>query len=268
MPKIWSPVILAQLDPPRSISAERYYHLNGRFLSIEDLRVKVQSAEAASHGKHVETAIKVNILALMQTMDGEPELLNFNDLLKEWLKVSCFDPPISLSWETAMIVEVGKIACEGELIEQSIKVKMHIDYSVLAVQNEAIEVLSAEEADLSYQPDSYYPGWAIMETINKLEYEVQRLSQDNSALHHRIMLYEKNLNTLKNALRKAEGRSQDLITELLQARRSRQMLQEKLDKKEAQMKPRAVTMNEPAPIRPMPERFHFSEKIRQLFALG
>ncbi len=269
MPKIWSPVILAELDPPRSIEFKRYYQLQQSYHAIADLRVKVQSCEAISHGKHVESLISVVILALMLSENGEPELLSFNDLFKEWLSVDMFDPPIPFKLDTAMIVEVDRISCEGELKECTLEVRLNLAYTVLAVQNEAIELSPPLDLDPTFpDPEPYYPGMAILETISKLENEVQRLAQDNSALNQRIILYEKNLGLLKNAVRKAEGRSQELFHELLQSRRSAQALQEKLAKKEAIIVPKAATPTKQTVPTLGSSRFHIGDKIKQLFALG
>lgn len=270
MPKIWSPVILAQLDPPRTLTLERYYHLKRPYKSIEDLRVKVNRSEATSHGKHVESLVRLNILALMQDLKREPDLLSFNDIFKEWLPIDCFDPPAPLQLDTAMIIEVDKIFCEGDLEGQSLRVQMHINYTILAVQNEAIELSEALEEERPFFPDPepYYPGQAILETIRNLEYEVQRLAQDNAALNHRIILYEKNLGSMKNALRKAENRSHELFGELLQSRRSREALQEKLEKRENFNTKRPSALPSHTMPTPDPGRFHLGDKIRQLFAMG
>lgn len=269
MPKIWSPVILAQLDPPRTLTLERQYPLNRHYKSIEDLRVKVNRSEAISHGKHVESLVRLNILALMQELNGEPDLVSFQDSFKEWLPVDCFDFPTPLGLDAGMIIEVDKVACEGDLEGLSLRVRMHINYTILAVQNEAIELSQPLEGEPTFpDPEPYYPGQAILETIRNLEYEVQRLAQDNAALNHRIILYEKNLGSLKNALRRAENRSHELFGELLQSRRSREVLQEKLDKREAlnSFKPSASPRH--TVTAPQSGRVHIGDKIRQLFALG
>lgn len=269
MPKIWSPVILAQLDPPRTLTLERYYHLNRPYKSIEDLRVKVSRSEATSHGKHVESLVRLNVLALMQELDREPDLVSFNDIFKEWLPIDCFDPPTPLKLDTAMIIEVEKIACEGDFEGQSLRVLMHLNYTILAVQNEAIELSEALELEQPFpDPEPYYPGQAILETIRNLEYEVQRLAQDNAALNHRIILYEKNLGSMKNALRKAENRSHELFGELLQSRRSREALQEKLEKREILNTKKPSASPGHTVSAPEPGRFHIGDKIKQLFAMG
>ena len=84
-------------------------------------------------------------------------------------------------------------------------------------------------------------------------------------MHHRIRLYEKNLAGLKNALRKAENRSQALVKELMHANRTRQDLQEQLNKREA-----PYSLQKSPGITPSAEinRVGLGHKIKQLFALG
>lgn len=265
MPKIWSPVILAQLDSPQSVAIDRVYQLNKSYQSIEDLRVKVQSCKANSHGKYVENIIRLSILALLQEPDHKPDLVRFEDELKEWLPLHCFDPPVQLKPETGMIVEPDKVICEGELQDRILRVKIHFNYTILAVQHEAVDLSETLPSELSADLEPYYPGQIILETIRNLEYEVQRLSQDNDRLNHRIMIYEKNLTGLKNALRKAENRSQALVNQLMQSNRMKQDLQEQLNKKEA-----AASLQNSWKTASKAEnsRINLRDKIRHLFALG
>ena len=265
MPKIWSPVILAQLDPPQTTTVEGVYQLPKAYQHIEDLRVKVPSCEASHHGKYVECLIRLKVLALLQAFDHQPDLLSFHDEIREWLPNHCFDPPMEFTAGTEMIVEADEVFCEGELQDETLRVKMILNYTVLAVQNGAVEIVEASRPEPYPEPEPYYPGKAILETIRNLECEVERLSQDTAALHHRIRLYEKNLAGLKNALRKAENRSQALVKELMHANRTRQDLQEQLNKREA-----PYSLQKSPGITPSAEinRVGLGHKIKQLFALG
>ena len=78
MPKIWSPVILAQLDPPQTTTVEGVYQLPKAYQHIEDLRVKVPSCEASHHGKYVECLIRLKVLALLQAFDHQPDFAVFS----------------------------------------------------------------------------------------------------------------------------------------------------------------------------------------------
>lgn len=264
MPKIWSPVILAQLDPPQTATVEGVYQLKKAYQHIEDLRVKVQKCEASNHGKYVECLIRLKVLALLQELDYQPDLLSFNDEIREWLPIHYFDPPTQFKTGTEMIVETDQVTCEGEIQGRTLRVKMNFNYTIMAVQHSAVEISEALPADSYPDPEPYYPGKAILETIRNLEYEVERLSQDNAALNHRIMLYEKNLAGLKNALRKAENRSQALVKELTQSNRTKQDLLEKLNKKEASLRTQNPWNTSKAEL----NRVSLGDKIRQLFALG
>lgn len=268
MPKIWSPVILAQLHPRRTLVIDRNYHLDKYYHTIEDLKVKVQGCEAASHGKYVESLIRLQVLALLQQPGYEPDLLRYHDEIKEWLPSHCFDPPMQFKSETGMIVEVEKIACEGELQERTLNVRVHVNYTILATQNEAIMLTEASREEPDPGPAPYHPSLAIMDTIHNLESEVKRLSQDNAALNRRIMLYEKNLLSLKNAVRKAEHRSHSLLSELSQSNRLIQALQERIREKESVIRRESPKASWNISATPEGSRLPLGDKIRQLFASG
>ena len=73
---------------------------------------------------------------------------------------------------------------------------MILNYTVLAVQNGAVEIVEASWPEPYPEPEPYYPGKAILETIRNLECEVERLSQDNGIAPPHQAFYE-NLAGLK-----------------------------------------------------------------------
>lgn len=266
MLRIWSPVILAQLHPGRALTIDRNYQLDKYYHTIEDLKVKVYSCEAASHGKYVECLIRLQVLALLQQHEHEPDLVRYHDEITEWLPAHCFDPPMKFKPETDMIVEVEKIACEGELQECTLRVQVHVNYTILATQNEAITLAEASWEEPATSSAPYHPGQAIMDTIHNLEGEVRRLSQDNVRLSQRIMLYEKNLLSLKNAVRKAEDRSHSLLNELSQSIRLVQTLQEHIREKESVIRREKQKASWDFSAALEGSRLPLGDRIRQLFA--
>lgn len=266
MQKIWSPVILAQLNPDHALAIEQNYQLEKDYQSIEDLKVKVDHLEATNYGKYVECMIRFQVLALLQQFEHKPDLVRYQDEIKEWLPANCFDPPMEFKMETDMIAKIEKVACEGELQDDTLRVQAQVDYTILATQNQAVTLAAAPEREPLPPPLPIHTSQAILDTIHNLECEVRRLSQDNTTLSHRLMLYEKNLLNLKNALQKAEGRSHSLLNELSQSARVIQALKGQVRDREIVIRQESLRNPCDTYINSKGPRMGFTDRIRQLFA--
>ncbi len=268
MRKIWLPVILAQLRPGHMLAIDRSYRLDKDYNAIEDLKIKIEGSEATGHGKYVECLICFQVLALLQQSDGKRELVCYHDELKKWLPAHRFDPPLHFKLQSDMVVQVEEVACEGELAIDALKIQARANYTILLTQHQTLTLGADFREDPTAGSAGHYPSQAILDTIHGLEDEIRRLSQDNNDLGYRLMLYEKNLASLRVALRRAEDRSHSLQGELSRSSQLIQTLQERVRTQETISTAKQTKTIHAFPVTPKGGRLPLGEKIRQLFASG
>lgn len=217
--RIWSPVIVSELAA-RPLQFHRTFQLDRIFHVIEDIRVGIHTMQAIFHNRHIALKIQVDVVCLLQGIDSA-ELVHRNAEVEEWLPVGLFNPAGQLDKKTHFVIDVQELAWEGELRDGTITIKINLRYSIMATCYQVVELTS--------EPDQYPESPGILGTIQRLEEDVRLLAWDKEELHKKIILYEKNIISLKNGIRKAENRNMTLNRELSQCFRLIEDLRSQLE---------------------------------------
>lgn len=204
--RIWSPVILSELAA-RPLQFYCTFQLDRVFHSIQDIRVGIQTMQAVFHNRNIAVNIQVDVVCLLQGIDGA-ELVHRDAQVEEWLPVGLFNSAVRLDKKTHFVVDVPELTWEGELKDGTIIIKINLSYTIMATCYQVVELTS--------EPDQYPESPVILGTIHRLEEDMRLLEWDREELHRKIVLYEKNIISLKNGIRKAENRNMTLNRELSQ----------------------------------------------------
>ena len=231
---IWSPVVLAELSTPRSFDHHQVYHLDERFQSMEDLRVKLREYIVRKQGNALETLFKLEVLCLLENMDGKMQLVKKEENLRDRVLLQEFDCNLDFDKESRIdfIGDIKKINWQGGLDGNQLHVILFIDYILMAIRQQVIRLLE-QEAELK-SSDLRVEGLAQDETA--------RMEEKNLELRRQLRFYEKNIASLKKGIKKVENRNAVLSRESQQyqllieeLRRAIQEKEQRLSRYEARL---------------------------------
>lgn len=213
---IWSPVISAQLNGQRRVKSVSKHRLDKMFNSVEDVKLKVRQNETLIQGRSVQITLKLEILCLLQDEQANMQLVTWNDQFNEKVPLTEFDNAVNNQENLQMRFTIANYEGFGELQGREIQVEYYIDYSLLAVKEQIIEISPSASGETAAD--------SLKAALAKLESEVASIENENGQLRRQLFFYERDITSLKRGLWKAENRNSILSRE----KKEHQALIEKL----------------------------------------
>ncbi|MEQ8176216.1 MAG: hypothetical protein ABRQ26_14245 [Syntrophomonadaceae bacterium] len=214
--RIWSPVVYAELTEPRTWKGTLTYALEDPPGRMEDIKIKARNCMARLQGKHIEVEIACEILTLLENSHGQMRLFTRREVLKERLSRDAFS-----AWpdnhDQELMVNIQRLSWDGELKEKEIRINLLVFYSVMIMRYEIVKVpLEASEQVAAGPPE-------VQELLNQLQSEIIQAEGDKMELKRKLYRYEKDIQSLKKGINRAESRNLTLNEELS---RNRQIIEE------------------------------------------
>ncbi|MDD2586343.1 MAG: hypothetical protein PHT79_08910 [Syntrophomonadaceae bacterium] len=221
---IWAPVIVSRLPAPRKLDEQKAFAVDKTYQSFEDLRVKVRESEAYLSGQAVEIKIKLNILCLVEDMNGKTHLLNRQETVKDRVPLTEFENTVNSEKDLNYIIEIINISVEGEITSQQIAVAYFIDYLLMAAREQLVQLSTG--TSIEEQPDS------LREAFLSLKNQLTHVQEENHDLRKKLFLYIRDVSSLKKGVHKVENRNAILNREVKYYRQLVGDLRQQLDVKE------------------------------------
>lgn len=199
---IWSRVVLAQLNDFRTIRQESSHILDASFKYIEEVKVKIKDVSWKRQGKAVETLLKLELLFLLEDQNGNMKLMNQESSLRDRVPFSEFDADLDLLENDKMIGfngEIRDLSWQVDINDLQVKMLFTLEYLLIATREQVVR--------LSEQSETLPESRDLSEKIDELKNEIARSQNEKQNLQHQLLLYEKDISSLKRGIRKAENRN-------------------------------------------------------------
>lgn len=258
---IWSPVVMARFEKPRSTRKISIARVDQVYSSIEELKVKVTEAQARMEGQSLETRVNLEILCLLQNSSGSFQLVSKEDILRDRVGLDWFNNSIDFGDKVDFVVDIISKFWQAEIAGEELKVSIFLDYTVMATREQEVNLSSLSES----QP---YESQALLELLQELEQEVKELQEENRDLHHQVLIYQKNIGYLKKAVYKAEKSNEELVSDLRLSHEQISQLHQRLQAQEAlQQKIYEDSLIEELPVIDLSDEkaANLGQKIKRLF---
>ncbi|MDR1159953.1 MAG: hypothetical protein LBK69_04925 [Syntrophomonadaceae bacterium] len=240
--QIWSPVILAELSRPRSISAPYHYYLEEKYDVLEDVKLKVLLCSARFMGAAAEVQIHLQILCLLRDAYGL-HLLNKETVLNDRAPLEAFNRQDWNREKSALTVSVNRLDYQGRLLEDAIEIDFFLEYFLRVTQEQAVTVVSAhneerfplssvnEALPLKISP----PPIEKNELTRKLQADILRIEAEKASLNGKLRQQGQNERSLKHGLKKAELKNLELQNKIRSCEHIITGLQKSVHEKERQI---------------------------------
>lgn len=202
---IWSPVVVSKLDRPHHLQAHFSCALNNVIRSIEDLKIKVKTAVVKAQGLAVEASLKLDILCLVEDMNGQMHLISHEETARSRVPLEDFDQEVERERELKYVLDIQDIDCQGEIKNDELHVDYFIDFMIVATRDQLVQLSATEEATVSN---------ALDEVLARLRSQIDRMEGENRDLRRRIYYYERDISSLKKGIYKSEAQRSRLNQEL------------------------------------------------------
>lgn len=202
---IWSPVVLNKLQRPYHLQSHCNFALDQLFRSIEDLKIKVKTAVVRGQGLAVEALLRLDILCLVEDVNGQMHLISHEETIRNRISFSEFDQEIDRERDLNYVLDILDVDGRAELKSQELHVDYFIDFMIIATREQLVQISTDQEASVSP---------SLNEVMAKLQAEISRVEGENRNLRRRIYFYERDISSLKKGIRKSEAHSSRLHQEL------------------------------------------------------
>lgn len=258
---IWSPVVVSKLNRPFHLQSHYNCALDELFRSIEDLKIKVKTAVVRAQGLAVEALLRLDILCLVEDLDGQLHLISREETVRNRIPFGEFDPEIERNSDLKYVLHIHNIDCQGELKNQELHLDYFIDFMIIATHEQMVQLSAGEKADIQH---------SLSEALAQLKTEVSRVEQENRELRRRIYFYERDVSSLKKGIRKAEVRNSRLQTEITRYQEIVEQMQTAIRDKDRRLQnlenPYYSPLKERLPTEPVPEEeLSLGVRIKRLF---
>lgn len=202
---IWAPVIMGKLYEPRVINLDKSYPLGEGLNRIEDLKIKLREYEAGVYGTSIAVKMKADILCLVERGNGI-QLKTWQEVINDNIALGAFAYEGKKEEEIQAHIKILDFSVRGEEISGEIHVGIHIIYTVFITSYREVRIAEAgEENGDDWQEECFYPDMAG---------KIERLSAENYHLKQRLFMYEQDIKSLKQGIKKAERRNIELKEQL------------------------------------------------------
>ncbi|MGI5921692.1 MAG: hypothetical protein ACOX6I_08155 [Syntrophomonadaceae bacterium] len=242
---IWSPVIIAELNYPRKCRHRIIFTVDRWFDSLEDIRIKIKHSTARMQGKKVETTIKLEALFLVRDSKGHLELITRPQIVKDRVSPEEFEHYPKSFPEADLIVDIIDLSWEGGLSGWELNAVLFIEYQIIAVKEQIVRLFAGDHGDM---PTADFPA-----EPDELEQELLQAVQEKAELQQQLLVYQRNIKSLKQGIAKLESRNRTLNQEIKGYQTQINLLQEKLARHEQEVAPGGAGSSDPLPYFPAPE---------------
>lgn len=222
---IWAPVVMAQLNTPRRLGYERSYASERLFRLMEDLKIKIRHSEVITQGQALEVRVKIDILCLLEDPAGHMHLIKKEETLRERVAYTEFDHSLEKEEGVSFVINVNDVSFDGELKGGEIRVRLLVEYTLIATREQAVRLWSSEQGEVNQEP--------LSQLFERLEAEVSRLAGENQELHRKIFFYQRDISSLKRGISKLEKRNAGLLKDIDFYQRETENLRQDLQEKES-----------------------------------
>ncbi|NLJ72121.1 MAG: hypothetical protein GX333_03785 [Syntrophomonadaceae bacterium] len=205
---IWTPVVIGRLKSPHRINREKVFTVDKNYKAMEDIIVKIKECQVTAYGQNIELLIKLDILCLLEDINGRLNLTVKQETIRENLNLADFDNYIEENLEIKYILDTKKISSYGELTGNGLKVIYFLEIAIIATSEQIIRISLADEMEI----DEAEVSWQSL--INGLQAELELMAAEKIELKRKLFLYERNIFSLKKGLLKAENRNVTLNQEI------------------------------------------------------
>ncbi|SHG42019.1 hypothetical protein SAMN02745221_00156 [Thermosyntropha lipolytica DSM 11003] len=202
---IWVPVIRGKLHEPRVITLDKSYILEESGCRIEDIKIKLRESEARVYGGNIGVNIKADILCLVEK--GEKvQLKTWQEIINDNLALTAFAYAGEKGEEINARMKILSFSLKGEEVNSKINVQIQIIYTVFLTSYQEVKIEGVEMRD----EEDFRKEWLLPDWIEQID----RLTEENYYLKQKLFMYEQDIKSLKQGIKKAEKRNMELKEQL------------------------------------------------------
>ncbi len=220
---LWSPVVIDCLHQARTFQRECRCDLDERYIRIDDIRVKIRNALAGRQGKHVEAAIQLEAIVLVEDKNRHTGIVSRTINFRERVDWPERDGQMGHNHQARFILQVEDLDWNAEIVGHEIVIRYSIKFEVYAVRDQVVRIPLQAGFEQGVPAEDY----RSLENV-----AVDGIRDENEALHRRLRCYQSDMQSLRHGIKKAEERNARLRRELDGSREKVQQLQETLIRKE------------------------------------
>ena len=230
---IWSQVVLAQLNCPRMVEQESVHRLEPGFNIYEDVKVKIKEVSWKRQGRAVEALLNLELLFLLEDHNGNMNLLSQETMLRDRVPLQEFNGNSDLLEKDKMIGfkgDIKELSWQLDINDQQVKIVFSLEYLLLAIREQVVR--------LSEQSETWAESQDMSEKIDELKSEIAHAQNEKNSLRQQVLLYEKDISSLKRGIRKVENRNSLLNKESKQYQEMLAQLQIAIQERDSQLNSR------------------------------
>jgi hypothetical protein len=221
---LWSPVIVASLATPRICQRESRFRTDQIFKRIEDIKVKIKNHRAEWQDKILAARINLEIIALLEDQGGYTQLISHQETIKDHVAIGEFDRPLKQEKDAVFIVQIQDLKWDGDLQGNELIISYYLSYVLFVAREQVVKLYSDEEMEFSNEEQE--------NDCQGIGTEIDRVCNDNETLHRQLFLYERDLMSLQQGIKKVENRNVALSLELKGTRELVEKLREAITRKD------------------------------------
>jgi septal ring factor EnvC (AmiA/AmiB activator) len=172
----------------------------------------------------LEARVNLGIIALLEDKNGCTQPIDRQEIVKERILSSEFDPPLEQEKNTEFIIQVQDLKWDGDTQENELIISYSLSYMIYAVREQVVPLYGDEQETLNRRE--------LANDLPNLESEIERIRDDNERLTRQLCIYERDLMSLKRGIKKAETRNVVLSSELNGARELVEKLRDAITRKD------------------------------------
>lgn len=222
---LWSPVIIASLSVPHKCRQESRYPVGPLYKRLEDIKIKIRDARTEPKGKSLETRVKLEIIILLEDLDGKMALFSRPEIIKQQLSLGELDQPVRVDEEEpGYITRIHDLSWDGGLQDNDVIINYSLSYIIFAVREQVVKLYAEDEIDYS----------RVERDCDRQAYRGEAAAENESDENwkKKIFLYERDILSLQHAVKKAEERNAVLNRELTGTQQLLHKLQDAVTRKD------------------------------------
>jgi len=192
---------------------------------LEDLRIKIRDYASKKQGNALESVFALEILALLKNKPGSTKFFSRNERVRDrllWSELQGQPNEAGLD----LITDIQDLSWDGDLKGGALTMRIDMTYLVLAARKQVVN-FAREESDHE-NPQDHNKG---EELLYLLQAEIIKAEGEKLELRRKIHCFEKDIQSLKKGIVKAESRNLALNEELAHRQRIIYNLKAQLENK-------------------------------------
>lgn len=187
---ILAPVVVAELKRPRSKEVQVPIEPSEPFCTVESLKLRLKSRTSKFYGNLLSVQFKLELLCLLLKADGGVILEKRDEICQDQISILEFTGSIHSKDNIKFHLQIKDISWDGGKERDFILFKYLIKYMVIVTSEQIINL--SEEKNQN------------QEDFRQLEEEISRIRDENRNLKNTLLIYERNIRSLKKGIKKLE----------------------------------------------------------------